>query len=116
MDLSTSHGKPTKIGLLDFDFHDVSSSIIQKNTRVHLALTTSFVSKSIVEISIAKYPKNMSYPATWNTLSDYIDTINTNVFDTATTSLGDHMDFDVTDLVSNALENHKDTLTFSVCI
>lgn len=116
MQLQTVKGTATKIGLVDYSLSGVSSSVLRANTRIQLMVSVDHVSKQRVDISIAKYPKNLEYPLSWDAVGGYTakGEFRQHIFDTAGAELGSHMAFDVTEIFTQAVNAGKTQLTFSV--
>jgi hypothetical protein len=116
MQLKNVKGVATKIGLVDYSLLGVSPSVLSGNTRVQLLVTVDSVSKKRVDISVAKYPKDVEYPISWDSMGSYAKNgeYKQHVFDSAYPQLGDHMAFDVTEIFSEAVNSGKTQLAFTV--
>lgn len=115
MQLATSNGVSTKMGLVDYSLSGISPSIVRSNTRVQLLVSVEHVSSPKVEISVARYPRNIEYPLSWDTLGTYASKseYRQHVFDTTIGELGSHLAFDVTEIFTEALNGGKTALSFS---
>ncbi|KAJ0407369.1 hypothetical protein P43SY_004797 [Pythium insidiosum] len=115
MQLMTEKGVSKRVGVIDFSLSGVSSSVLRSNTRVQLLLTVEYVSQTKVDIAIAKYPHKVDYPLSWDSLGNYAKSeYRQYVFDNAVAELGSHLTFDVTEMVDDALNKGKSTITFTI--
>lgn len=106
--------KDMQFGITEFNIESLSPSMITDRTRALLSLSVRYNSTSNVVLQVAHMTDTTQYPLKWSQFESHIENLSRREIDRDQAASGNHVYFDITESIEEAIKDGKRALTLTV--